>query len=71
MREIEDVGNAFEELEEVKSKLAGLLKSKGYEQLVQWESPSDPNNVISAGINEKLTNNLVQTLSVNLFYSIR
>ena len=64
MKEIESVGNAFEELETVKKRLTEVVKSKGYQELAQWESTTDATNIISAGMNEKLTESLMHSLSV-------
>ena len=64
MREIPSVGAAYQELEEVKQKLAAIVKSKGYQDLVQWDTPDKTTKVLASGMNEKLTENLVRTLEV-------
>ena len=66
MKETEYIGNAFEELETVKQKLAEIVKSKGYQDLVQWEAPCDSASLLSTGINEKLTDNLIHSLNVTI-----
>ncbi len=64
MRETEAVGNALEELEGVKKRLAEIVKSKGYQGLVQWETPGDASSLLASGMHEKLTENIIHSLSV-------
>ncbi len=64
MREVDYDATVLEELEAIKGKLSGLVQSKGYQEMVQWETPGDASKLFASGINEKITENLLKSCLV-------
>jgi len=68
MKEIDYPASVFDEVASVKGKLAELIKTKGYEEIIQWETPSDAGSLHAADFNKKLTDTLIHTLKSVFFF---